>query len=119
MGIALKEEDARRSVCLEGEIDITISTELKTTLITAISSGQPVQIDLGRVTDLDITAVQLLWSAAREAQTASTSFSAEHIQDAVRGAVRDMGFENFPMPLASEDEPRKSLPASAEVADDR
>jgi hypothetical protein len=58
--------------------------ELKTTLITAISSGKPVRVDMGRATDLDVTAVQLLWSAAREARKASPSCVAEDIQDAVR-----------------------------------
>jgi len=38
-------------------------------------TGPAVQVDLEGVTDLDVTAVQLLWAARREAQDAGARFA--------------------------------------------
>ncbi len=64
MPTALIEGETQCVIRIEGEVDIASAAELKDMLITAISSGKEVQLDLEGASDLDVTAVQLLWSAA-------------------------------------------------------
>jgi anti-anti-sigma regulatory factor len=95
--IAIDNSATRCVVRLEGDIDVTCSTELKRTLIEAISSGKEVQIDLAQAGDLDVTAIQLLWAAKREAEKAALPFvvSAE-VPENIHRAVCEAGFKNFP-----------------------
>lgn len=77
-------------------------------LIEAISSRKEVQVDLARTTDLDVTAVQLLWAASREARKAGVSFAvAGDVPEKIRGSVGDAGFENFPVAVIP-----KAMPAN-------
>ena len=52
---------------LEGAIDIASAAELKKLLLEGLNSGREVRVSLAGATDLDVTAVQLLWAAEREA----------------------------------------------------
>ena len=96
MPTALIETEARCVIQFKGDVDIASAAELKAMLIAAISSGKEVQIDLEGASDLDVTAVQLLWSAAREAGKAGSSFAAVHVPEVVRSAVSEMGLPHFP-----------------------
>ncbi len=85
---------------LEGEVDVTSAEELKGMLIEAISSRQAVQVDLTRATDLDVTAIQLLWAANQEAEKAGVPFAvAGDVPENVLNAVCEAGLESFPVPL--------------------
>lgn len=70
MSITIDNSATSCGVRLEGDIDVTCSTDLKRTLVEAISSGKEVQVDLALASDLDVTAIQLLWAARREAEKA-------------------------------------------------
>ena len=86
---------------LEGAIDITCATELKKLLLEALASGKDVQMDLERVTDLDVTALQLFWAAGREAERAGTALAVSgKVPEPVSAAAREAGFERFPIPFA-------------------
>lgn len=94
---------------LEGEIDVTSSAELKRVLIEAISSGKEVHLDLTQVSDLDVTAVQLLWAASREAEKVGASFAvAGDVTGNIGRAVCEAGFEHFPVAVTPEVAPVNS-----------
>jgi anti-anti-sigma regulatory factor len=59
--------DALCRIRLEGAIDIGCAAELKTLLVQALHSGPRVRLAIDGATHLDVTAIQLLWAAEREA----------------------------------------------------
>ena len=66
-------------------------------LIEAMSPGKELQLDLAHASDLDVTAVQLLWAASREAEKTGVSFAvAGDVPENIRRTVCEAGFENFP-----------------------
>lgn len=119
MPITLGMADTRCVLRLEGEIDISSSEELKAKLLEASSPARELAIEMEGAIDLDITAVQLLWSAAREAEKAGRSLFALHVSEGVRSSVHDMGFEHFPVPASPPAAPETSMPVFKESPDDR
>ncbi len=75
MGITLDESKSKAVISLEGAVDISSAAELKTLLLRALDSGKKVRVSLDKATVLDVTAVELLWAAEREASKASIKFS--------------------------------------------
>lgn len=75
MGIALDEKEESNLIRLEGAIDINCAAELKSSLLTSLASGRGVSVLLSGVTYLDVTAVQLLWAAEREAKASAVQFT--------------------------------------------
>jgi anti-anti-sigma factor len=79
-------------VRLEGEIDIACAAELKAALLEAVSLPKPVRLDLERAAEFDVTAVQLLWAAAREVGNSGTALLvAKGSADPVSQAAREVG----------------------------
>jgi anti-anti-sigma regulatory factor len=74
MPVTLKLDKDESALCLDGQIDIASAAELKKALLDALSAGKKLSISLEGVTDLDVTAVQLLWAARREAQSKRIGF---------------------------------------------
>ncbi len=84
---------------LDGEINIASAAELKALLIEALASGKDLRVDLERATQLDITALQLLWAAERKAAGAELRFTvAGSVPQELADAVAEAGFEKFPVP---------------------
>lgn len=120
MPITLEDGDAVSVIRLEGDLDISCSDELKRVLLEAISLRKELQLDVARATDLDITSIQLLWAAAREVEKSGMSFVvAGEIPENVGCAVREAGFENFPVPPAFSSARGNAIPVNAEDVDDR
>ncbi len=89
---------------LEGEVDIPQAEELKRVLVEALSGRQSVRVAMEGVTGVDITAIQLLWAAEREARTAGVDLRLEgKAPETVRSLLREAGFDR--MPLEDEPEP--------------
>jgi len=100
--ITSHETETQYVICLEGDIDVTSSAEVKRLLINAISSRKEVLLEMAKATDLDITAVQLLWAAVREADKAKLPFAvAGQVAEGIRRSVREIGFDDFLLPLAA------------------
>ena len=98
MGITLEQSEESSVIRLEGAIDIACAAELKTIFLDALTSGNPVGVALDGCTDLDVTAVQLLWAAEREARALSVSFALSGpVPEPVWAALKDAGFERFPV----------------------
>ncbi len=68
-------------------------------IIEALSTHKPVVVDLAGATDLDVTAMQVLWAAARDAERSGISFVAAIVPEMIAFTVREAGFEAFPVPM--------------------
>jgi len=100
---------------LEGEIDIRCAAELKQALLDAMSCGTAVQVDLATAAGVDITAIQLLWAAQREAGKRGLAFAAAGpMPGSIHEAVRDAGFERLLAPAAN----LESEPPAIEIRND-
>jgi anti-anti-sigma factor len=99
MGITLEESDTTSTIRLEGTVDISSAAELKTQLLQALDSGKAVRVSLEAATYLDVTAIELLWAAEREAIKRGVGFTlAEPAPEGVSAALLDAGFDRFPEP---------------------
>jgi anti-anti-sigma regulatory factor len=96
MPVTIEQSDALSLVRLEGAIEIGCAAEFKALLVKALGSGREVSVSIGAATDLDVTAVQLLWAAAREAKKAGVGFSlTEPLSGNVSAALDQAGFRQF------------------------
>lgn len=88
-------------------------------LIEAISSGKEVQLDLAQASDLDVTAVQLLWAARRETEKAGASFAvAGDVPGNIGRVFCEAGFENFPVAVTPKVAPANRVALPTGTADD-
>ena len=100
MSVSLDQGDAQCLIHLEGVVDINSAAELKKLLVIALQFGKEVRLDLERATELDVTAMQLLWAANCEAKRTEMGFSVVgRVPDAISATVSDAGFEEFPVLL--------------------
>jgi anti-anti-sigma regulatory factor len=100
MPIILKTCEESSVISLEGAIDISFAAELKALLIEALRAGKEVGVSLAETAELDVTALELLWAAEREAQGAGLKFALTGpVPPAVVAAVTEAGFEKFLVPL--------------------
>jgi anti-anti-sigma factor len=74
VSIALSQTNDASMIRLEGAIDIGSAAELKAALLDARHAGKGIVVTLGDVSELDVTAFQLLWAAQREAKEAGWGF---------------------------------------------
>lgn len=75
MGITLDESGPQAVIGLEGVVDISSAAELKALLLRALHGGKKVRVSYDGTTDLDVTALQLLWAVEREANKVGVGFS--------------------------------------------
>ena len=80
---------------LAGELTLTSAAELKNLLLQGLASGNDLRLDLEQAEAIDITLMQLLWAAGREADRKGASLAIQ-MSDAAATAARDAGFERFP-----------------------
>ncbi len=86
-------------ITLDGDINIGCSTELKTALAGALATKAPVKLHVSAVERVDISSIQLLWAAAREAEDAGMPLVVEGSVPATLGeTLRNAGFKSFPIP---------------------
>jgi anti-anti-sigma regulatory factor len=96
LSVTLSEDEGRCVIRFEGDVDITSSTELKQVLLQTILPGTELQLDLSLAGGFDITAIQLLWAAARETEKLGTPFTvAGQLPEKLSCAIRDAGLEQF------------------------
>ncbi len=91
--------DRRESGCLvrlDGIIDISLASELKEALLHALESGREVQIELDEVTELDVTALQVLWAADQSARESGTRLTIyKQIPENVLETMKLAGLQDF------------------------
>jgi len=99
MPITIEEEGGRFLIRLEAEVNITVARELKNLLVQGLASGKDLCVDLERATELDVTALQLLWTVGREARSAGTGFAITGlVPEGLSTAVVEAGFEKLLVP---------------------
>jgi anti-anti-sigma factor len=96
MPLTLEQGETASVVRLEGEVDISLAAELKGLLLQALSTGRETHLSLARVTALDVTAVQVLWAAERNARTSGVAFALDgQVPEPVSAALKNAGFDEF------------------------
>lgn len=94
MSVSVEQQEAIRVVHLGGEIAIASAMEVKEALVLALASGKDIYLDLEHATDLDITALQLLWAAKRGATESGGCFTiAGEAPESILNGVLEAGFE--------------------------
>ena len=73
--LCLDESNPSCVIGIAGKIDICSADELKRILVLALKLGKNLQIDLSAASEIDITALQLLWAAAIEAKRKGNEFA--------------------------------------------
>jgi anti-anti-sigma factor len=95
VAVALEESGSLNVLRLEGGIDIASAAELKELLVKALEPGKELRVALGGVTDLDVTAVQLLWAARQKACAAGVGFTfTDSLPEALLGTLNQAGFQS-------------------------
>jgi anti-anti-sigma factor len=99
VAITLDQSEKQCLIHLEGEITIASAAEFKQFLVQVLAQGKDLRMDLERAAELDVTALQLLWAAGREAKKLGMVFTLSgSVPEAIRTAAVDAGFEKFPVP---------------------
>jgi anti-anti-sigma regulatory factor len=96
MSIELQQSEDRSVVRLAEPITVGCASELHKLLVETVSSNRSVAIDLEGVTELDVSAIQLLYAAGQAAERAGISFSLQGIlPEVVKSAFLDAGLHPF------------------------
>ena len=94
MPATLEHHESHSLIRLEGECTIASAAVLKKLLLEGLVPGGNLRVDLERADKIDITVMQLLWAARRDADRKGAKISIR-ASDATDRAARDAGFE-FP-----------------------
>ena len=95
MSLTLQQHDSTCLLQLDGRITIASAIELKQLLVEWLASGKDLDLNLSGAEEIDITTMQLLWTAAREATRAGVSMTVR-ASEAASNAVRSAGFSEIP-----------------------
>ena len=99
MGITLEQREQESVLHLEESIDIAVAAEFRHMLREVLKGGKAVKIALDESAELDVTAVQLLWAAEREARALHLSYTLEGgVPEAISVTLKAAGFDKFPVP---------------------
>lgn len=95
MKVALEQHEQNCLIRLEGQVTLASAVELKALLLEWLASGKSLELDLAGAEEIDITTLQLLNVAVRDAGRSGVGIlvRASH---AVEAAVRNAGFDQIP-----------------------
>jgi hypothetical protein len=80
---------------MDGDCSVTSAAELKRLMLGALASGAALRLDLESVEAIDISILQLLWVAGRDAARTGARIEI-HLPEKAGKAAREAGFERFP-----------------------
>lgn len=80
---------------LDGELTIYRAQDLRQLLLEALAGPDGLQLDLGEVSEMDSSAVQLLLAARQEALAAGKTFAILLASDPVRQVLTLLGLEDL------------------------
>ncbi len=95
MSITIERGESHSIVRLEGDFTISSALELKQALLQGLEARTDLHVDMERIGDFDITIMQLIWAAGRDAERTGVKSTTRMGEGAAR-AVREAGFEPFP-----------------------
>jgi anti-anti-sigma factor len=103
MPVTLEQSEALRVIRLEGPIDIGCAAELKQILLQALESKDEVSVSMESATDLDVTAMQLLWAAAREANVSGVELTLTGpVPEGISISIANAGIESLSIPVCNQ-----------------
>ena len=82
----------------KGPLDISAAADFRLQLREALNSGSNVEVSLSHVSEMDVTAVQLLWAAHRS--SAGRLRLSEGPCDEVRSVLMEVGLDQILMTLS-------------------
>jgi len=95
----LEERENLSLVRLEGVIDISSAAEIKSLFLNALTSNKEIRLTLEGVTELDITALQVLYAAKQDAAKAGIPFVLDgSVPDEISVAMTDAGLAKLEFP---------------------
>ena len=95
MPVTMETREVNSLLRLEGTVNVTSAEQLKGLLLAGLAAGKELQVNLELAEEIDITVMQLLWAAEREAACAGIAM-VSLVSEAAAMAARDVGFERFP-----------------------
>lgn len=100
MPLAIEESETASLIRLGGDLTIASAEELKDVLLKALASAKEMRLMLESATELDVTALQLLYATERDATKSGIQFTLEgSVPDDISASIADAGFEKFPVPM--------------------
>jgi anti-anti-sigma regulatory factor len=92
VSVALIQAGGASVIRLDGAIDIAAAAELKASLLAALESGGEIEVSLDAATEVDVTAMQLLWAAEQSARRTGLSFRfSGELRKPIRSSLEGMG----------------------------
>lgn len=95
MSVTMQRRETDLVLRIEDAVNVTSAEELKSLLLEGLVSGRGLHVDLEHAQEIDVTAMQLLWAARREADRKGIPMVIS-ISEAAAAAAREIGFERFP-----------------------
>lgn len=95
MPVTIERRESHSLIRLEGDFTVTSATELKQVLLEGIAAGLDLHLDLEQAGNFDITVMQLLWAAGRDAARAGIKLVIP-VTEAAAALAREAGFDLFP-----------------------
>ena len=95
--VEVSPDSAEASVLnLAGVLDIARASELKDELLNALRSGKPIQVKIGDLCGVDVTALQLLWAAKRTAAQSCVHFAVSgDLAEPIGRQLAELGMEEL------------------------
>jgi anti-anti-sigma regulatory factor len=97
----MERHETHSLIRLEGELNITSASEVKEVLLEGLAAGTDLHLDLEHAETIDVTVMQLLWAAGREADRTGVVL-AGRVSAAAAEMAREAGFERLPGMAAQE-----------------
>jgi len=95
LSVTMQRSESDLLIRLEDAVNVTSAEELKSLLLEGLVSGRDLYLDLERVEEIDVTVMQLLWAAGREADRKGIRM-VTRVSQAATAAACELGFERFP-----------------------
>ena len=93
MTLRLDQQEQSNELHLVGPIEISDSAQLKQMLIDSLASGKDLLIELSSASELNVTALQLLLAARREAISLNIDFRVVNVvSDELSRSMNEAGF---------------------------
>ena len=99
--VSMEQRDSGQVIRLAGAVGVASAEELKRLLLEGLAAEGGLRLDLERAGEIDITIMQLLWAAGREARRTGARVELAP-SEAAATAARGAGFESFPGSQAQE-----------------
>lgn len=93
--VTKEQNETDYQIHLEGTVNLSSAEELKGLLIEGFASQRNLRLNLSNLQETDITVMQLLWAAEREAERLGVNISGS-VSDMAKAAASDVGFARFP-----------------------